>query len=100
MPENTEVTPGGEAEPIAPPAAEQVQQQQQQQQGAQQAQQQVKNVVVPTSAMKRIKDEEYQRGKQAALEELAQSTGFESHADMVAAMARLRTAECCTPRPR
>lgn len=92
MPENVEVT-GGDAE-VAPPGGDAQQQQQQTQaQAPQQTQAQPKNVVVPTAAMKRIKEEEYSRGKQAALEELARSAGYETHADLVAALARTRQQE-------
>ncbi len=51
-----------------------------------------KNVVIPTSAMKRIKEEEYAKGKQSALEQIARDAGYETHADFVAALARLRSA--------
>lgn len=51
-----------------------------------------KNVVVPTSSMKRIKEEQYNAGKQAALEELAKSAGFESNTDLVQALAKLKSA--------
>lgn len=87
MPENTEVIvddgagqPGGEQEQVppqqvAPPAQPPAPQQTIQ-----------RTVVVPTAAMKRIKDEEFSRGKSAALEELAKSYGYASNADLQAAL--------------
>lgn len=49
-----------------------------------------KTVVVPTSAMKRIKDEAYSQGRSSALEALAKDAGFESQTDLVSALTRLK----------
>lgn len=49
-----------------------------------------KTVVVPTQAMKRIKEEEYTRGKQAALDELSSGAGFGSSQELVAALQKLK----------
>lgn len=66
--------------PPAPQAAEQ------------QARAEPKTVVVPTSAMKRIKEEEYARGQQTALDELAKSAGYASHTELVQALSQLKKA--------
>ena len=100
MPENTEVITEGT------PAGEQVQDPTQQAgagAGAEQTQTpappaiqpqggQQKNIVIPTASMKRIKDEEFSRGKQSALEELAKSQGYASHADLMTALAAMKAA--------
>lgn len=46
--------------------------------------------MIPHSSMKRIKEEEYTKGKQAALDQMAKDAGYENNADFVSAMARLR----------
>lgn len=79
--------------PAAPPAQQPVHQQTAPQSN------EGKNVVIPTSAMKRIKEEEYAKGRQSALEQIAKDAGYESHADFVAALARLRSAPT-QPSPR
>jgi hypothetical protein len=50
----------------------------------------LKTMVIPTGAMKRIKEEEFGKGKQAALEQLARDAGYESHTDFISALARLK----------
>lgn len=47
-----------------------------------------KNIVIPTASMKRIKEEEYTRGRQAALEEYAKSQGYNSAEEMQQALAK------------
>ena len=79
--------PLGAAAPVAPAGQ---QQGEQQQQHSQQTQQESKVVTVPTAAMKRIRDEERQKGKQEALAALAQQAGFESDVDLVSALAQLK----------
>jgi hypothetical protein len=49
-----------------------------------------KTVVVPTSAMKRIKEEEFARGQQGAMDELAKSAGYSSHTELVQALSKLK----------
>lgn len=56
-----------------------------------------KVVTVPTSAMRRIKEEEFSRGKQMALDELAKAAGYESNADFVQALAKLKSAPVSAP---
>ena len=56
-----------------------------------------KVVTVPTTAMKRIKDEEFTRGRQAALDELSQGAGFGSSADLISALQKLKSP--ATPAP-
>lgn len=51
-----------------------------------------KVVTVPTASMKRIKDEEYQRGKAESLAELATGAGFGSSQELVAALQKLKGA--------
>lgn len=49
-----------------------------------------KTMVIPHSAMKRIRDEERAAGKTEALDALAKEAGYDSHADFVSALARLK----------
>lgn len=49
-----------------------------------------KNLIIPTSSMKKIRDEEFSRGRSAAFEELAKSAGFESPTDLASALAKLK----------
>lgn len=49
-----------------------------------------KTVVVPTSAFKRIKEEEYQRGQQEALDAIAREAGYGSHTELAKALASLK----------
>jgi hypothetical protein len=90
MPEPTEeivdpgTQPGGEqdqtqppavppaAPPVAPPAAV------------------AKNIVIPTASMRRIKDEEFARGKSAALEEYAKAQGYTSAEEMQQVLAKAK----------
>jgi len=58
-----------------------------------------KTMMVPHSAMKRIKEEEFSKGREAALEQLAKDAGYESHADFVSALARLKAVPAQTPAP-
>jgi hypothetical protein len=59
-----------------------------------------KTMMIPTSAMKRVKEEEYSKGRQAALDQLAKDAGYESNADLVSALARLKQAPpAAAPRP-
>ncbi len=59
-----------------------------------------KTMMIPTSAMKRVKEEEYAKGRQAALDQLAKDAGYESNADLVSALAQLRTKPAAaTPAP-
>jgi hypothetical protein len=51
-----------------------------------------KTMVIPHAAMARIKGEEFAKGQQAALDRLAQDSGYESHTDLVSALARLKSA--------
>lgn len=57
-------------------------------------------MVIPTSAMKRIKEEARGQGRQEALDELAKAAGYESNADLVQALAKLKApAPAGTPAP-
>lgn len=47
--------------------------------------------VVPHAAFKRIKEEEFAKGKNAAMEELARASGFESVTEFVSAMQKSKT---------
>lgn len=60
-----------------------------------------KTMVIPHSAMKRIREEEREAGKQAALDALAKDAGYASHAEFVSALARLKTtsAPAAAPAP-
>jgi len=50
--------------------------------------------------MRRIKEEEYARGKQSALDELSSGAGFKSSADFIAALQKLNApAQAPTPAP-
>ena len=49
-----------------------------------------KTMMIPTSAMKRVREEEFSKGRQAALDQLARDAGYESNADLVSALAKLR----------
>ena len=51
-----------------------------------------KTMVIPHSAMKRIREEERENGKNAAMEQLAKDAGYASHSELVSAMAKLRAA--------
>jgi hypothetical protein len=56
-----------------------------------------KNVVVPTSAMRRIKDESYAAGQQAALDSLAQASGYANHQELAQALAKLKGQPAAQP---
>ena len=51
-----------------------------------------KTMVIPHSAIKRIREEERQSGRQTALDEFARANGFGSAADMAAAIAQAKAA--------
>lgn len=53
-------------------------------------QQQGTNIVIPSAAMKRIKEEERARGRSEALDALARESGFASNMELVSALAALR----------
>jgi len=55
---------------------------------------------VPTSAMKRIKDEQYAKGRQEALRALAEGAGYGSADELTRALAGLRKPAAPTPAPR
>jgi len=59
--------------------------------------QQDKTMVIPHSAMKRIREEEREHGKVAALDQLAKDAGYASHADFVSALARLKSQAAPAP---
>lgn len=56
-----------------------------------------KTMMIPTSAMKRVKEEEFAKGRQAALDQLARDAGYESNADLVSALAKLKQAPPAAP---
>lgn len=109
MPDDITATPASAAEPVAPlgtpapgsapvepPAAEPAAP------NPAAAKPESKNVVVPTSAMKRIKDESFAAGQAAALDALAQASGYGSHTELTTALAKLRgqpAAPAATPAP-
>jgi hypothetical protein len=49
-----------------------------------------RNVTVPTDAMRRIKEEQYQKGQQAALDALARQAGYSNNEELVAALRAAR----------
>lgn len=56
-----------------------------------------KTMVIPHSAMKRIREEERENGKQAALESIAKDAGYASHTEFVSALAKLRNQPAAQP---
>lgn len=53
--------------------------------------QQGKVTMIPHAQFARVKQEEFNKGKTAALDEIAKASGYESHADLVAALGKLKT---------
>jgi hypothetical protein len=91
-------TPLGAGGAAGDPAAAAQAQQTQPASGQGQAQQpQGQNIVIPSAAMKRIKDEERQKGRMEALDSLAKEAGFASNLELVSALAALRGGG--TPQP-
>ena len=91
MPENeTVISDGGNDQQVNAGTAPAAPQQMQQTQQSPQAPSGEKTMVIPHNAMSRIKQEEFNRGREAAANQLAKEAGYESHADFVAALARLR----------
>ncbi len=91
MPENeTVISDGGNDQQVNAGTAPAAPQQMQQTPPSPQAPAGEKTMVIPHNAMSRIKQEEFNRGREAAANQLAKEAGYESHADFVAALARLR----------
>ena len=53
--------------------------------------QQGKVAMIPHAQFARVKQDEFNKGKAAALDEIAKASGFESNADLVAALGRLKS---------